>query len=175
MNRNFAYLDHVQKEFTKLYSKGRIKGARAYAMDKNFKPNMRSAMHHYNVNHDTMGRDDQVKDLLVQVQDLKSVMGKNINMVLAQGEDLEKLVEKSNWLQNDAKVFKKRSSVVLARQRRKYRVKFLIYIGISVTVATVLIVLGMVGICGVGLEQCRQKIENVQEDMGGGGGGGGKV
>lgn len=149
---NFAFLDHVQLEFTKLFKPNRIKNANAYALDKIFKPNMRSAMHYYNTNHKDLARQESVQKVMAQVQDLKQVMNRNINLLLERGENLEALLDKSNWLQEDAKVFKKKSRVMLQQQRRKYYVR----IFIIVCIVAGLSLLASIGICGVGMKYCRR-------------------
>ena len=152
---NFAFLDHVQKEFTKLFKANRIQKANAYSLDKIFKPNMRSAMHYYNTNHKDWAREESVQKVMAKVQDIKEVMNRNINLLLERGENLEALLDKSDLLQEEANVFKKKSRVMLQRQRRKY------YIRIAVIVAIVagLSFLASLGICGMGYKYCRASRE----------------
>ena len=150
---NFAFLDHVQKEFTKLFKPNRIQKSNAYALDKIFKPNMRSAMHYYNTNHKSLAREESVQKVMAKVQDLKEVMNRNMNLLLERGENLEALLDKSNFLQEDAKVFKKKSRVLLRTQQRKYFVQ----IFILVCIVAGLSLLASIGICGVGLKYCRSK------------------
>lgn len=68
IRRNFAFLDHVQKEFTKLFKPNRIKNSNAYSLDKIFKPNVRSAMHYYNTNQNDLAREESVQKVIAKVQ-----------------------------------------------------------------------------------------------------------
>ena len=153
---NFVFLEHVQKEFTKLFKPDRISKANAYSLDKIFKPNMRSAMHYYNINHQSLAREESVQKVMAKVQDLKEVMNRNINLLLERGENLDALLDKSDLLQEDAKVFKKKSRVMLRQQQRKYYVR----IFIIVCIVAVLSFLASIGICGVGYKYCRAKVDD---------------
>jgi hypothetical protein len=106
---NFAFLDHICADFTKQYRKSRIEKANAYALDKAFTPKVRTAMHYHNVNHKTIAQEERVKKLLTKVDYMKRVMGVSINLLLEKGENLQKLVQKSDELETDAKIFRKKS------------------------------------------------------------------
>lgn len=71
--------------------------------------------------------------------------------MLERGESLDALVKQSDILQEDAKVFRKKSRVMLRQQQRKYYIRILIIVGIVATLS----VLASIGICGVGLRYCR--------------------
>ena len=153
---NFAFLDHVQKEFTKLFKTSRIMNANAYSLDKIFKPNMRSAMHYYNTNHKSLAMEESVQKVMAQVQDLQAVMNKNINLMLERGENLEILLDKTDMLQQDAMVFRKKSRRMLQQQRRKYYIR----IFIMFCVFALFIFLVSLGICGAGYKYCRARDSN---------------
>lgn len=106
----FKFLNHVKDEFRSLYKERRIKRAHAYGLDKDFGPHLRSAMHYYNSNLLNLAREAKVEGLREQVESMKLVMGRNINLLLQRGEQLDALEEKSKVLMEDTEVFKKRSS-----------------------------------------------------------------
>lgn len=158
---NFAFLDSVQKEFTKLFKAKRIENANAHSLDKIFKPNMRSSMHYHNTNHKDLAREESVQKVMAKVQDLHQVMNRNINLLLERGENLEALLDKSDFLQEEAVVFKKKSRIMLRQQRRKYYIR----IAIIVSIVAGLSFLASLGICGVGYKYCRAS----REEAGAGG------
>jgi vesicle-associated membrane protein 7 len=161
--RNFAYLDHVQKEFTRMYKPGRISRANAYSLDGAFKPTMRSAMHHYNVNHDKIARDDGVRALLARVDDMKSVMGRNINLLMERGEKFDYLVQKSDALVEDAQVFKKRARIMDHKRKRKICMTQAVCGCFIFIMILTLVLAATVGICGVGLQYCRAKAAVIRD------------
>jgi hypothetical protein len=116
-SRNFAFLEHVKTEFTSLYKDRRIEKANAYGLDKDFGPHLRSAMHFYNSNGERLRRDAKVEDLVKQIESMKTVMGRNIHLALERGENLESLVEKSDKMQKDSLVFKKRGNQLMKIMR----------------------------------------------------------
>lgn len=153
---NFAFLEHVEKEFRRLHKPNRIKDANAYSLDATFKPNVRDAMHHYNTNHKSLAREESVQNVMAKVQDLKEVMNRNINLLLERGNQLDELLDKSDLLQQDAKVFKKKSRVMLRQQSRRYYLRVVII----VCIVAVLSFLASIGICGVGYKYCRAKLND---------------
>ena len=153
---NFAFLEHVQKEFTKLFKPKRIENANAYALDGTFKPNMRSAMHYHNTNHNALAREESVQKVMAKVQDLQVVMNRNINLLLERGEQLDTLLNRSDLLQEDAKVFKKKSRVMLRQQKRRYYARIVTI----VCIVAGLSFLASIGICGVGFKYCRAKFND---------------
>jgi vesicle-associated membrane protein 7 len=156
-------LEHVEQEFTKLFKPNRIQRCNAYGLDKIFKPNMRSAMHYYNVNHGTLVRDERVQKVMAKVQDMRDVMSRNVNLLLERGDTVDSLLAKSDMLNEDAKVFKKKSGVMLRQQRRKYWLRK----AVLAVIILLLITWATIGVCGVGLHYCR-----IRENRGGEGGNG---
>jgi vesicle-associated membrane protein 7 len=153
---NFAFLDHVQKEFTKLFKPTRIMKANAYSLDKIFKPNMRSALHYYNTNRKDLACEESVKKVSAQVQDLQAVMNRNINLLLERGENIETLLDKTDALQQDAQIFRRKSRIMLQRQRRKYYIRVFVIFCIFV----IFIFLSSLGVCGHGYKYCRRSESN---------------
>lgn len=108
--RNFAFLQALAHDFGARYNKRRIKVANSYAMDKEFKPVVRSTMHHYNMNRSDLSRDAQVNELLAKVEDLKNVLGRNLQLLLHREEQLDNLMVKSEKARRDSMVFKKHTT-----------------------------------------------------------------
>jgi len=113
-------LQHVKDEFRSLYKERRIEKANAYGLNKDFSPHLRSAMHYYNTNSTKFAREAKVGGLLEQVESMKLVMGRNINLLLERGEQLDMLVDKSNQMMDDTAVFKKRSGQLKSQMRWQY-------------------------------------------------------
>lgn len=150
-----------------MYKPSRINRSNAYSLDGAFKPNMRSAMHHYNVNHDKLARDDNVRSLLARVDDMKSVMGRNINLLMERGEKFDHLVQKSDSLVEDAQVFKKRARTIDRKRKRKICLTRTICGSCIVFMVLVLLLAALIGICGLGLGYCRAKASVVRDALNG--------
>jgi vesicle-associated membrane protein 7 len=171
-NRNFAFLDHIHQEFTKYYKPRRIQSANAYAMEKKFMPILRSATHYHNVNAAKIGQDKHVQTAQGKVEDMKVVMGRNLNLLMERGENIDALASKSEFLREDASVFKRKS----LRMRNKMRRKWMCMTAILAAIVLVLIYLVVVGFCGVELHYCLSSSNNsaaAANDDGGGYNGGG--
>jgi len=113
-------LQHIRDEFRSLYKEKRIEKVNAYGLDKDFGPHIRSAMHYYNTNREKFAREAKVEELRQQVESMKLVMGRNINLLLDRGEQLDMLVDKSNQMMDDTAVFKKRSGQLKSQMRWRY-------------------------------------------------------
>lgn len=146
-----------------MHRKGRIRTANAYAMDKNFAPTMRSSMHYHNIHHKELRQEEKVKRHLAQVSDLRDVMGRNLNMILERGEKVEGLLARSDALNADAAVFRKKSRQAKRAMQRKYYFWYAVFAFVFVC----FIYIVTAGICGPGLDRCKSSTE-----QGGGGGGG---
>ena len=155
LDRNFAFLNRMYVEFTRLYSEKRIQGANAYGMEKTFRPNMRSAMHYYNVNHDKISQEPKVAKLITQVQDLTKIMGIHMNLLLERGETLESMAVRSDELQDEAQVFYKRSKVMKRHQRRRYYKSMFLWGGFIGVIVLALFGLLFIRICGIDLSKCK--------------------
>lgn len=147
----FAFLDHLEQEFTKRFRAGRINTANAYSLNKEFQPNLRSAMHYHNVHHEEVACDEKVQKIMSNVDSLKRVMGRNIALVLENQQKFEALIAKSDIMKEDAIIFKKKSNVLKVTTRNKaycYSVMFFLLI-LTVTM------LGLITFCGQGMQYCR--------------------
>ena len=78
--------------------------AKAYGMEKNFSKELGKLIYFYNENRSTMVRQEKVNVLLNKVDDLKGIMGRNIDMVLEREGKLVDLVEQSDSMLKDTKV-----------------------------------------------------------------------
>ena len=99
----FAFLDDVKERWFATYGE-RGSTAIAFAMNEDFGRTLKKQVEFYN------GPEaDQFATVHKKLDDVKSVMVQNIEMVLERGEKLELLVDKSEQLQLDAFRFQKSS------------------------------------------------------------------
>jgi len=122
-------------------------------MDKAFAPNFRSALHYYNVNHCKLVQDDKVRALMAQVEDMKVVMGRNIQLSLRRAANLEQMLQKSDDLKEDTQVFYKASKVKKRQRQKRY---FRVYATVMVMVIS-LVYLIVTAACGWTLSSCRAR------------------
>ena len=127
--------------------------ANAYGMDKAFAPNFRSALHYYNVNHDKLRQDDKVTKMMAQMETMKNVMGRNVQMSMRRAGNLERMVQKSEDLEADVQVFYKKAKDVKKRKQRKY---YRVYAAMAAMVF-LLVYLLVAAACGWTLS-CHEKI-----------------
>lgn len=154
--RNFAFLEQVQQEFAKQNRFRRISSANAYGMDKAFAPNFRSALHYYNVNHNNLRQDEKVTKMMAQIEDMKNIMGRNVQMSMRRAGNLERMVQKSEDLEADVQVFYKKAKDVKRRKKQKY---YRVYATL-VAMVFFAIYLIVAAACGWKLE-CHEKITEV--------------
>ena len=150
---NFAFLKALSRDFGGRYSKRRIKNSISYALDKDFKPVLRSTMHHYNVYRDEIIREEniQIDHLLAQVEDLKTVLGRNLNLLLERDQHLDSLMNKANQARQDSMVFKK--STVKAKKNfamKAYKMWFVICFSFVIFIYFIVI-----SACGFTFQNCR--------------------
>jgi vesicle-associated membrane protein 7 len=156
-------LQHICLEFTKRHRPRRIANCNAYALDKDFKPTVRAAVHYHNVNHKSLAQEERVQKLNAKICNLQQIMGRNIDLLLERGENLDDLLVKSEGLEKDAAVFKKKSVVIRRRTQRKYY----FWMGIYISIGIVFVYMFTVGVCGEGFQYCR--VQTYRSDGGGGG------
>ena len=141
----------IEQEFTKMFRSGRINTANAYSLTNNFSSTMRASMHYHNIHAKEIRQDDKVKALLIRTENIRTVMGRNLNMILERGEKFNTLLSKSEALNKDAQVFKKKSKQAKHMMQRKY---YFCY-AICVFVFAVFLYMTVVSTCGIRLEYCR--------------------
>ena len=112
-HRNFDFLERLRSELVKEFRASRIANAKSMALSKRFLPRVRSAMHYYNINHGKLAREQKVQKMLDKVENMKAVLGRNIQLVLRnQQQELNQLVEQSEAMEEGTKVFKRRADVM---------------------------------------------------------------
>ena len=127
-HRNFAFLQAVAGDFTAFYSARRIRNCNAYALDKEFRPKMRSALDYYNTNAKTLSRDTKINALMSQVEDMRTVLGRNLQLLIDREVRIDRLVEKSQQTRRDSLVFMQKS-IRLKREARNKSMKLSLLIG----------------------------------------------
>lgn len=146
----------MEKEFVKMYRPNRIQTANAYSLSNNFSPTMRSSMHYHNIHAKELRQDEAVSALLVKVENIRTVMGRNLNMILERGVKFENLLIQSENLNQDAQVFKKRSKAARGMMQRRYYFTY----AILVFIVAVFLYMTVVSTCGFRLEYCRASSRN---------------
>lgn len=76
-------------------------------------------MDYYNLNRSKLSRDQKINALVAQIEDMKSVLGRNITLLLERETKIDRLVEKSEQTRIDSLVFKRKSMQVKREQRTK--------------------------------------------------------
>mmetsp|Transcript_9354 Transcript_9354/g.20040 ORF Transcript_9354/g.20040 Transcript_9354/m.20040 type:complete len:296 (+) Transcript_9354:218-1105(+) len=161
---NFNYLEDVQRDFAAMYTPNKINRANAYGMNKAFGPSIEKLSHHYNTNRSSMATDDRLVQLTAKIDDLKDVIGSNISMMMSRGENLSQLAVKSEQLEADASVFKKRSTTL----KRKMWWEYVKANSVLICVAAVTLFFLSFLVCGVGWGRCIAKDEDNDGQEGGG-------
>jgi Synaptobrevin len=149
--RNFSFLMSIEKEFTKMFRTGRIQTANAYSLSNNFTPTIRSSMHYHNIHMNELRQEEHVQALRIKVDTIRTIMGRNINMILERGTKLDTLLSKSDTLNKDAQVFKKKSKQAKHLMQRKYYFWYAIFAFILI----VFLYMTVVSTCGIRFEYCR--------------------
>jgi vesicle-associated membrane protein 7 len=108
-------------------------------------------MHYHNIHHKEIRQEEKVTRLLAQVQDIRDVMGRNLNMILERGERFEGLLTKSEGLNADAQVFRKKARTAKSALEQKYY----FWYAVIAFIFLVFLYMTVVSTCGVRLEHCR--------------------
>lgn len=141
--RNFAFLQAVARDFTAKYSARRIRTCNAYALDKDFRGTLRSTLNYYNNNSKTLSQDQKINALMTQVEDMRSILGRNITLMIERETRIDRLVEKSEQTRRDSLVFKRNSvQIKKAARNKSYKLSFLIA-GIFLLLFLILIFAGI--------------------------------
>lgn len=122
-------------------------------MDKEFGTTVRSTMHYYNINHKRLSRDQQVERLLAQVEDMKTVLGRNLHLLLEREGKLDRLVEKSESARRDSLVFKKRSIILKKQNQQKYYKFYALLAGLILAIIYTILIAS----CGFRFQRCRAR------------------
>lgn len=152
-NVNFLFLQQVQNDFEGKYSYSKIERANAYAMEHGFSRNISKLMHEYNLNRASLGQNEKVAKLTTEIESLKVAMGHNIRFSLIRGHNIEGLIETSDQLVEEAKVFEKRSEDLREAMKRQSQIRTAIIILICISVIYFLTAIK----CGYNFKKCTEK------------------
>eukprot|EP00560_Eucampia_antarctica_P002044 CAMPEP_0197833276 /NCGR_PEP_ID=MMETSP1437-20131217/18471_1 /TAXON_ID=49252 ORGANISM="Eucampia antarctica, Strain CCMP1452" /NCGR_SAMPLE_ID=MMETSP1437 /ASSEMBLY_ACC=CAM_ASM_001096 /LENGTH=241 /DNA_ID=CAMNT_0043437241 /DNA_START=39 /DNA_END=761 /DNA_ORIENTATION=+ len=133
-NVNFVFLQQVQEEFEEKYPSSKIARANAYAMEQGFARKISQLMHEYSINRGSLGRTEKVAKLTAEIESLKVAMGHNIRFSLERGHNIEELIQTSDELLEEAKVFEKRSDDLRKSVKQKAQSHTMILIATCVFV-----------------------------------------
>ncbi|CAL1530860.1 unnamed protein product [Lymnaea stagnalis] len=132
-SKAFLFLNEIKRRFHSQYGV-RAQTALPYAMNSDFSRTMASQMRSVSEE-----RPDQVAKVQNQVDELKSIMVKNIDQLAERGERLELLVDKTEDLNASSVTFKK-TSRNLARSLWWKNVKLMVIIGVVLIVVIYFII-----------------------------------
>lgn len=144
----FTFLEDIKQRFQSNYG-ARAQAAIAFAMQEDFGPVIRKQMEYFNAT----GGGDALVSVNSKLEDVKSVMVQNIEMVMERGEKLEILVDKTDKLQTQAFKFEK-SSRQLKWSMYWQRLKVAL---IATVVVIVIIWLLTSLICGFDYSMCKSQ------------------
>jgi len=134
----FACMQAICRDFTGRYSKKKLQSCNAYKLNTEFTPNLRSAMHYYNINREKLSRDRHVNELMTQVEDMKALLGRNIQLLLDRGEKVDRLMATTDRALRDSAVFRKRSDRVKKLKKLKMIKSYIILAGLILAICLVI-------------------------------------
>jgi len=118
--RNYCFLNDIQKKFNIKYTPKKIVKLNAYGLEKQFKTTINSIMHDYNTTGRTpLNNDTQASNLNAEVESIKKIMGNNIHIMMRNEANFENLVETTDDLLEDSKVFTKRGRKLKKVMKKK--------------------------------------------------------
>ncbi|XP_055034217.1 vesicle-associated membrane protein 7 isoform X2 [Misgurnus anguillicaudatus] len=148
-SRAFGFLNEVKKRFQSTYG-SRAQTALPYAMNSEFSNTLAVQMKHHS---DPKGS-DTLTETQVQVDDLKGIMVRNIDLVAQRGEKLELLIDKTENLVDSSVTFKT-TSRNLAHAMCMKNLKLTVIIIVILLVVLYIIVTAACG--GLSWPSCRKK------------------
>lgn len=141
----FAFLDDMKQRFKATYG-DRAQTAIAFAMNDDFGRTLQRQMEFYNG-----PSADNFATINNKLDDVKSIMVQNIDLVLERGEKLELLVDKTEQLSKQAFQFQRSSKQLkIAMIWRRIKLYLLIFI-VVVLIAWIISAI----ICGINYEKCK--------------------
>ncbi|XP_065845732.1 vesicle-associated membrane protein 7-like [Oscarella lobularis] len=143
----FMYLEDVKGRFQKQYA-SRVHTALPFAMDTEFSRVLSTRMRYYSESR----KADHMTKVQDQLDELKGIMVKNIDLVANRGEKLELLVDKTEDLSHSAMTFKK-SSRGLARAMWWKNAKITILLVVIILLVIFFIVVAACG--GFSFKKCK--------------------
>ncbi|XP_051506397.1 vesicle-associated membrane protein 7 isoform X1 [Myxocyprinus asiaticus] len=148
-SRAFCFLNEVKKRFQTTYG-SRAQTALPYAMNSEFSSMLAAQMKH----HSDQRGSDRLTETQMQVDDLKGIMVRNIDLVAQRGEKLELLIDKTENLVDSSVTFKT-TSRNLAHAMCMKNLKLTAIVIIVVLVVLYVIVTAACG--GFSWPSCRKK------------------
>ncbi|GCC24374.1 hypothetical protein chiPu_0002774 [Chiloscyllium punctatum] len=148
-SRAFTFLNEIKKRFQTTYG-SRAQTALPYAMNSEFSSVLAAQMKHLSENK----KSDRVLETQAQVDELKGIMVRNIDLVAQRGEKLELLIDKTENLVDSSVTFKT-TSRNLARAMCMKNLKLTIIIAIVAIVVVYIIVSAACG--GLSWPTCIKK------------------
>jgi len=139
----FDFLEQLQGRFNTRYGK-RARTARAGEYNRDFRLALENLLGEFN-------EGDKLSKVRKQVDELKGVMLENIDKVLQRGEKLEIMVEKSEMLEEQAKIFQKKSTEV-KRHFCMQNARLIVIIAVIIIIIILVIVLAL---CGGDFGKCK--------------------
>lgn len=148
-SRAFTFLNEIKKRFQTTYG-SRAQTALPYAMNSEFSGVLAAQMKHLSENKNS----DRISETQTQVDELKGIMVRNIDLVAQRGEKLELLIDKTDNLVDSSVTFKT-TSRNLARAMCMKNLKLTIVIAIVAIVVIYIIVSAACG--GLSWPTCIKK------------------
>jgi len=131
----FSFLGEMKERFCQRYAKGKpYPEVNSLPNVSDFKMQITSLIRFYNENPDS----DKIAKVKSQINEVQTIMTKNIDDVIARGERIEDIVGKTEQLNQNAQTFK-RGARTLKRTMQWKRI-----VCIAVVVGTILLVVGVV-------------------------------
>lgn len=134
----FTFLSEIKRRFQNQYG-SRIHTALAYAMNSEFCHVLSAQMQHTNSQTPQSLATNRVEEVRSEVNELKGIMVRNIDVIASRGERLELLVDKTEDLSNNSVTFRK-TSRNLARSMWWKNIKITIVVIIVVILVVYFIV-----------------------------------
>eukprot|EP01001_Neometanema_parovale_P009875 NODE_6114_length_878_cov_232.766887_g5883_i0.p1 GENE.NODE_6114_length_878_cov_232.766887_g5883_i0~~NODE_6114_length_878_cov_232.766887_g5883_i0.p1 ORF type:complete len:225 (-),score=34.22 NODE_6114_length_878_cov_232.766887_g5883_i0:149-823(-) len=145
----FGFLEELKDKFCEAYAESGKKYPDVSQLSScaGFKNTITQRMNYFNQN---PGAVDKVLGVRKQVEEVKDVMIKNIDTVIARGEKLNTMVDKTDQLADSAHTFKKSSTKLKSTMRAK-QIKLVVAVVLVVAVCLWLIISL---ICGFDFSKC---------------------
>ncbi|GMI18580.1 hypothetical protein TrLO_g8961 [Triparma laevis f. longispina] len=152
----YGFLEALQHTFSaKFDAKTIASTTTAYSLRSAFQFELESAMHTYNTNPPSQ-QSESTRALLEKIDKAKDAVSVNISELLERGEKVELLLDKSEALEVEARVFKKTATEA---ERRLYNQKMVWAASIATAVLLVVLLL-TVSACGIDFSYCRKSSSN---------------
>uniref|UniRef100_A0A0A9XVK9 Vesicle-associated membrane protein 7 n=2 Tax=Lygus hesperus TaxID=30085 RepID=A0A0A9XVK9_LYGHE len=145
-SRAFLFLNEVKRRFRSSFGE-RAQTAIAYAMNSEFAPVLHSQIKYFSEAKDI----DTISKVNSELDELKNIMVRNIDVVASRGENLKLLHEKSEHLNQSSVSFRSRSRNL---QRSLFWKNVKIYFIAAAFVVVIIYLLLVMSCGGLGLPQC---------------------